>query len=307
MTDSIAEAFRAFDTRISLDQARLRRIRSAHHALRKSAENDAALSQRLVGSFIQGSYAQGTAIRPPKGGTFDVDVVLAFDLTEEGWLDDELMQPEAAIGWLARRVREFPQTPGRVLTRSRCVRIEYQGDFRMDVVIAHAPNGLAGTILVPDKRREEWIRSHPRALIDWCAARNKVTDGAFSRTVRFLKHWRDHRLPESARPSSIALQAMVGRGLGNRFRSDADNVVCALRYIADETGSHEPGWSEMVIGNPVSDGSNLADNWADESIVKFSNYARRASELAESALAAKTERSSKRLWTKVFGDAFPCD
>ncbi len=170
MPDPIAEAFRAFNTRISLDQARLRRIQSAHHALRNSAENDAALSKMLLGSFIQGSYAQGTAIRPPEGGTFDVDVVLAFNLSKEGWLDDELRHPDAAIRWLARRVRGFPQTPGRVLTRSRCVRIEYQGDFRMDVVIAHAPSGLDGTILIPDRRREGWIKSRPRGLIDWCAS-----------------------------------------------------------------------------------------------------------------------------------------
>lgn len=307
MTDPIAEAFRAFDTRISLDQARLRRIRSAHHALRKSAEDDAALSQRLVGSFIQGSYAQGTAIRPPEGGTFDVDVVLGFDLREKGLLGTRLKSPLDAIRWLARRVRGFRQISGRVLTRSRCVRVEYQGDFHMDVVIAHAPDGLTGTILVPDRRREEWIESHPRGLIDWCASRNKATDHGFSRTVRYLKHWRDHRLPKSARPSSMALQAMVGKGLGNRIRSDAENVVCALRYIAGETGSHEPGWNELVIKNPVDDRSNLAENWDDESIVKFSRHARRASRLAESALAARTERSSKRLWTKFFGEAFQCD
>src|SRR5438552_11877277 len=157
------ELFEIFDERIGLDKTRLSRVRSAYSSLEKFIRDDGPLSEVFVDLYPQGSVALNTAIKPQKDGQeFDADAVFVLDITKR---PADKRSPQEVIAWVASRLRNRPQFEGTVRERARCVRIDYAGDFHLDVVPGYLA-GLSGVIFVPDKAMG-WRRSNPKAYVAW--------------------------------------------------------------------------------------------------------------------------------------------
>lgn len=81
MTDT-ANQFDGFMDSIELKQKQVDRIESARKALAKLLKESYDLTDEEV--FVQGSYANNTAVRPIEGGEYDVDIV-AVSADEDDW------------------------------------------------------------------------------------------------------------------------------------------------------------------------------------------------------------------------------
>ena len=66
--------FDEFLDNITLRQSQVDRIENASRALRTYLKSTYGWNDDEV--FLQGSYANGTAVRPLAGGEYDVDIVL---------------------------------------------------------------------------------------------------------------------------------------------------------------------------------------------------------------------------------------
>lgn len=298
--------FTAFHARIALDQGRRDRVTSAHTTLRERLRTRAALDLKIKGLFLQGSCAQHTAVRPPQEGEFDVDVVLAMDFSEATvWPSSRLRSPQAAIDWVASELSRIPSYSGMVEPRRRCVRINYRGEFHMDVVPAHAKWGPDEILEVPDKGQAGWRRSHPKAYLDWCATRNERTSGRFARVVKYLKCWRDDVLPEAARPKSIILQTLIGKAIPDWSGSDADAVAVVLTKLAGETKVHMHLTSTLEVSNPVMSEEDLGATWSASSVRLFAQHAESAALNAAAALREPSSSQSATRWATTLGRRFP--
>jgi hypothetical protein len=264
--------------------------------LREFLEGDEEIRKFFKDTFLHGSYATDTAIRPNGDEEFDVDVVLAMDLiTKYG----KLPNPKDVVDWLVGRIMTSEIYEDKVEGEKRCVRLNYVDGFHLDVLPAHCPREIDEPLLVPDK----WEASHPAGYRTWCREVNDKTGGKFTRVVKFLKWWRNLKLGQDCSLSSIVLTTMIGYNMDKEHASDAEALVDVMKAISN---SLENQWAVPVIWNPsLPKGTeNLARDWKQSDYEEFKIRFKGAKETACKALAEEDREKSIELWKALFGDKF---
>ena len=298
----LTQHFERFLKNISLDEPKLNRIKAEHEVLRGALEADDFVSPALYETFLQGSYVHGTAIRPlGRGADFDVDVCCSLDLDAVPVGTEE---PGRLVRWLARRLKKVEAYRGKVSTRPRCVRIDFPGEFHMDVVpLAGDSRHVNNALYIPNRTVNGWEATNPKGLEECYRRQNARTDGRFVRVAKMLKHWRNQALPKSARPPSIALEVMIAQAwpllLSN---SDADAVSGVLRQLSNNLMFSN---STPRIMNPSLQSENLLRDFDDGHLLAFKARLNEAAGIAEAAGREYDEGRSIGQWQSLFRARFP--
>lgn len=293
--------FEALLSNIALDPTRVERIESAVRHLEDVVLTDPLLRRRRPRIVPQGSYAAGLAIRPLRAtDEYDVDVVVEMSIgaTVPSWRVLDALADRLALDAIFRP---------RLRTHPRCVRIQYAGDFHLDVVPGRrivTPGGaFRGVIKAPDRERG-WRTSNPRGFLRWCVQRNNLTGGDFERVVVMLKRWRDLQVAERRRVRSIVFTTLIGLCVprwtrsGASTRPDADVLVETLQRLDRYLGSRR---RVPILRNPSLAGENLARSWPQ---THFEEFRDQVSEALDDATFARAGRGASA-WRRLFGDAFP--
>ena len=209
---NLPEHFETFFGRISVDDARLNRVRKAHMAMSRALRQDGYVDRAMFETFLQGSCAHGTLVRPlGKGTEFDIDVCCLLDL---GQVPTRSKEPKPVVRWLAKRIRRIEAYRGKVKSRPRCVRVEFPGDFHIDVVPLAEDSRIGSQLYVPNVDRNSWEPTNPKGLADWYGQQNQRTN------VRFVRVADAETLAESGLPE--AASALVRRAGSADCKSLAD-------------------------------------------------------------------------------------
>ena len=298
----LAQHFERFLGNISLDEPKLNRIKAEHESLRGALEADEFVSPALDETFLQGSYVHGTAIRPlGNGADFDVDVCCSLDLNAVPVGTEE---PRRVVRWLARRLKKVEAYRGKVSTRPRCVRIDFPGEFHLDVVpLAGDSRNVNDVLHIPNRTVNDWESTNPKGLEEWYRRQNARTNGRFVRVAKMLKHWRNQAVPKSARPPSIALEVMIAQHwpifLSN---SDADAVSGVLRQLSNNLMF---SYSAPRLMNPSLQNENLLRDFDDNHLEAFKTGLNEAAGIADAARREWDEDRSIGLWQSLFRTRFP--
>jgi len=176
------------------------------HKYLRDLLNSGQMGSRITNSYLSGSYARDTAIRPLD----DVDVV--FEIVPTAWTSGAATllygspSPEKVLESFANAIRyRYPVSS--VYGQRRSVRLElYHLDI--DVVPAIPDRGDPVIVLVPDRETGTWIKSSPRRHSENAARVNKIHDGRFKPLVKLLKYWNSN-LPETIRCKSFMIETMA--------------------------------------------------------------------------------------------------
>lgn len=294
--------FNKFLGSLALDTTRVERIESARRHLLDVVENDERLMRRKPTLLIQGSYGQSLAVRPADADEeYDVDLVLEMNIAPSA-------TSAATLDWLHDRLALDGVFRPKLRRHDRCVRIQYAGDFHLDVVPGRrltASGVFRGIISAPD-RSAGWRRSYPRGFMRWCDKQNERTGGDFQRVVMLLKRWRDVRISEAQRVRSIVFTTLLGRCVPDwgykttNTRPDADVLTTTLvrldRYLQGRTRVPR-------ITNPSLPSENLTRRWTEAHYRGFRNAVHEAVRSAGEARAW----GDPAAWRMLFGGGFPTD
>jgi hypothetical protein len=291
----LVSAFEHFHDRIALSSLSEERINRAWGRLHAFLTERYGLAD--VNVFIQGSYANDTAVKPADSdGEYDLDLVcLCIDQQTDAVAAIEgLSTTLAEDADLARRIE--PNESGRP-----CVRLRYADDpegfgFHVDIVPARGADPTA-VLEVPIRGQEDWRESAPFLYTRWCQSQPEL----FSRLVRFLKHWRDCHTDGSI--ASITLQVLIANSLAASSGSDAEAVTETLIAMRDSL-SLSP-YSPPQILNPVLPSENLGDRWSQDDYTEFRAELDRAVSISQAALNAPDPEESHAGWIELFGIDFP--
>jgi SMODS domain-containing protein len=208
MTWCVAQV-KAFNDKIKLDAGRLDRIRSAVARFQEYCQNDNELDTAILGNvFLQGSVATGTVIKPTGSDEFDADVVYSFlfDAFPTG------TTPVQILDWFRGWLQQSEFYRGNMIPKERCVRINYAGDFHLDIIPATPSIPSHQPYAVPAKDLASWVVSDPVDFANWVAMidhRSEGVDadgvGRFVRCARMVKRWRDSFFDAASAPTSILL------------------------------------------------------------------------------------------------------
>lgn len=287
--DTSAE-FGRFHSNISLTETQVGRIESARTTLKKYLIDEFDLTSQDV--ILQGSYANGTAIKPLSGGEYDVDIVVV-SATFSDTADEALIE-------LARTLKSNGNYKDKVREKKPCIRLEYADDhiggFHVDVVPTR-PSTDAEAPLDAPRRGEGWHPTAPEEYTTWCANQGE----AFLRTVQFLKRWRDEQQDVRHGIKSIVLQVLIASHLGNAD-DDAERIFLTFSNLHEYLKDFS---APPAVYNPALSGENLARRWDQESFDDFKKALEAAVEISKIAVETTDKSEACESWRSLFGESFP--
>ena len=203
---AIQTYFQDFLTNIRLPDSLKKALISAHTELREQLKSDDLTKDLLVESFLQGSYARSTCIKPAPGKKVDVDVIVVTNI------DHDTVSAQEAFAIITPFVKKYYQNYEQ---QKRSIGISLP-EVDMDLVITAAPSeevkraiecaGLSSAftvddlsgyqqsllenyrldslerffesdstgqqwraepLLIPDNVENQWYRTHPLEQIRW--------------------------------------------------------------------------------------------------------------------------------------------
>ena len=278
---------------VNLNPARLDRLNRSVKAVTEF------LSKHLesyVGVEPQGSYGLKTIIRPVKDGQeYDADIQLHMKYQKD-------KEPKAYIQELYKCFRGNGNYKDKVHRKTRCVYLDYAGDFHLDVVpCVTKPDGSKW---VCNRETNGFERTDGTGYREWFNNRTRITHGNLKRVTRLLKFLRDHKGNFTAK--SILLTTLIGLTVygendGDNFKTVPDALKTVSNRINDFLQDNE---TMPTIENPVLPEEDFNRHWDQAKYEnfreKFDVYNKRINE----AYDAKDHDDSVDKWRSIFGDEF---
>ena len=278
---------------VNLNQSRLDRLETSVGAVNDYLKDNLPGYQTMD---KQGSYALGTLIKPvDDNDEYDADIQIVMNPNPK-W------EAKDYVHAINRTLAGNKNYVDKLRLKTRCVTVDYVGDFHLDTVPRVTSGGKHYVCNRIDNKFEETDGTGYR---DWFNEKNRISGGNLKRVVRLLKYLRDHKNSFTAK--SILLTTLAGYMIRDSDKGTAavstvaDTLETALSRMNDYLQQH-PNMPE--IKNPVLPMENFNRHWDQR---KYANFRNRVQSYAGTAKRAKAEPSAEKatkIWQELFGDSF---
>ena len=276
---------------VDLNQGRSDRLEPAVGAV------DTYLRDHLTGyqkMERQGSYALGTLIKPvDDNDEYDADIQIVMNPNSQ-W------EPKDYVLAINQALAGNKTYADKLRLKTRCVTIDYAGDFHLDVIPRVTINGKHYVCNRIDNKFEETDGNGYR---DWFNEQNRITGGNLKRVVRLLKHLRDNKNSFTAK--SILLTTLAG----NTIRPDDEGtpavstVADTLETVLSRMNTYLQQHPDMPeIRNPVLPTENFNRHWDQR---RYANFRNRIQAYAHIGRQAKEQLAAEKAierWQELFGE-----
>ena len=278
---------------VNLNQGRLDRLETAVNAVSAYLRDNLPGYQKME---KQGSYALGTLIKPvDDNDEYDADIQIVMNPNSQWEAKDYVLA-------INRSLAGNKTYADKLRLKTRCVTVDYAGNFHLDVVPRATIKGKHYVCNRIDNKFEETDGNGYR---DWFNERNHITGGNLKRVVRLLKHLRDHKNSFTAK--SILLTTLAGNTIrpADEGTEAVSTVADALETILSRMNDYLQRHPNMPeIKNPVLPTENFNRHWDQR---RYANFRDRIQSYAATAKRAKVEPSAEKAikaWQELFGDSF---
>ena len=244
----------------------------------------------------QGSYALGALIKPvDDNDEYDADIQIVMNPNPKWKAKDYILEINRTLAGNKNYV-------DKLRLKTRCVTVDYAGDFHLDVVPRVTFHGKHFVCNRIDNKFEETDGNGYR---DWFNEKNRITGGNLKRVVRLLKHLRDHKNSFTAK--SILLTTLAGNTINASDKGTAavSTVADTLETVLSRMDNYLQEHPNMPeIKNPVLPTENFNRHWDQR---QYANFRNRVQSYAGTAKRAKAEPSAEKaikVWQELFGDSF---
>ncbi len=285
--------------RVNLSDARIDRLDGHVDAVHGFlAGGSGVIHESFLDLIAQGSYAHRTIINPvAQDDEFDADVLLELEEVE-GWEASDYVEE------LYKRLRESGTYRDKVARRSRCVTIDYAGDFHMDVVPYLT---RAGERYITNRNSNQYERTNPEGFSDWLDEQNRIASGRRVKVIRLAKCRRDFKNTFSV--PSVILTILLGERVSDAaLWADAEHyldVPTALVNIFEDLDEYLQANETMPsIDDPSCDGETFNHRWSQERYSNFRTWVHTYSAWMRDAYGEADRETSHAKWQRLFGPDF---
>lgn len=265
---------------VQLDATRYERMKSSYEAVKSWIEEDEKFFKPYkYDVYPHGSVRILTTVKPIGRDEFDLDIVIHL---KSSWSQHT---PQRIYKELKRRLEEHEKYKSMLEAKNRCLRLNYSGDFHMDILPGIQENEFDNNkIKVPDRELGGWVSSNPRGYADWFIARakqskvpliKKVMNQAetipaddfnskrpLQRAVQLIKRYRDifFEKDDTYKTGSIILTTIAGQfyeGEESVFET-VDNIITKILSKVNQP------LSRFKVLNPVNAAEDFTDKWETE-------------------------------------------
>ena len=332
--------FRDFLSNIRPSDRQISEYVDGHKQLRKRLTSDDDLSNIHVADFLQGSYAQRTAVRPIGEEKSDVDIVFVTNLPKSEYAPSEAME------LLEPFLNQYYD--GQWKENQRSYKIELK-KIEMDLVLTAAPSEavmielsaaesigqadvealanqedmgvIAKTIdatyeggdrdwrdeplEIPDREEDYWDETHPLATVEWTQHKNDRTNDYYINVVKAIKWWRRTHVDTPERPKSYPLERLVAECCPDRISGVADGVTQTFDVFIDRYEPHAEQELTPVLGQHGLPHKDVLARVEGQDFAVFYDRVTEAAKTAHRALDENDKEQSAMYWRDLFGEEFP--
>jgi len=258
---------------LQLDKSRYGRMIQSYEAVKNWIDDDEVFFKPFrYDVYPHGSVRTGTTVKPFGSFEFDLDIVIHL-------LPGSITHTPARIyAELKRRLLEHGTYKEMIELKNRCIRLNYAGDFHMDILPGVQESQWDNNRLkVPDRDLNAWVSSNPRGHADWFLQRaNTVNKTTLKRTlmaenlpvddfdnkkplqcgVQLIKRYRDlYFLKDDTYKTSSIIQLYTGE----------DSIFGTIDAIISKIISQVRISSGCIkVLNPVNADEDFTDKWEAE-------------------------------------------
>ncbi len=282
---------------VNLNQSRLtildQKVETITELLKSKLSNYKKCSQ-------QGSYAHGTIIKPVRDNDeFDADILI--------YIKDDNFDPndfqEDYVTEIYKVFRDNANYKKIVRRKSRCVTIDYSGDFHLDVVPCIEHNG---DNFICNRIDEKYEKTDGDGYKNWLAEKNRNSGGNnLKKVTRLLKFLRDHKSNFSI--PSILLTTILGIQINSSDKGSDEfqDLPQTLKTLCNRVNDFLQANPIMpTIQNPVLPEENFNRKWNQTKYSNFRDKFNTYNKKINEAFEEKDHNESVKKWRKLFGDDF---
>ena len=283
---------------VNLNESRLQNLKDRTSAI------DKYLSKHLDGykkTERQGSYALKTIIKPVGNHEYDADLLLFMTY-------DSKKEPKDYINDVYNCLKENDNYKDKVHRKTRCVCIDYVGEFHLDLVPCLTQKDAwtqEDEYFICNNKDNTFEKTDGTGYRNWFNEKTRITNGELKRDTRLLKYLRDHKQTFSVK--SILLTTLIGISVYNtdEIGEDFKDIPTALKTVSNRINSFLQGNELMPnIFNPVLPTEDFTRHWDQDKYSNFRKVFNSYNTKINEAFDEKDHDASVKKWRELFGDSF---
>ena len=301
----LIEHFNSFlSNEVNLNQSRINRLQDHVNAISGFIQNSSDYEAKVLGFSPQGSWAHKTIIKPPRNKEFDADLIVFVEPNDD-------LEPKDYINTLYSIFHHSDRYKEKVGRGTRCVTLNYAGDFHLDIVPCLKSALLFSNeyeYAVCNRRDNVTEATNPEAYTDWFLERNRwAGNNMLIKTVRLLKYLRDIKTTFSAK--SILLTTLVASRVCSVDEYLRDSEFCDLPTSLKTLVSRldyflQENPTMPTVQNPVMASESFNRHWNQKRYENFRDKIHGYREWIDDAYEEQDRDESIRKWRRIFGDTF---
>jgi hypothetical protein len=264
---------------LQLDKTRYDLMVQHYESVKKWIESDELFFKPFKYElYPHGSVRIRTTVKPIGKDEFDLDIALHI---KTNWNNHT---PEKIYSELQRRLKEHAVYKEKMELKNRCIRLNYAGDFHMDILPGIQESEWdEDKLRVPDRALGYWVSSNPRGYAKWFL--NKTNTVKISllakalraenlpsndyenkkplqRAVQLIKRYRDvyFQDDDTYKTSSIVLTTIAGL-----YYNGEDSIFLTVENIVNQMRLNTLNIPKRIkVLNPVNTDEDFTDKWEDE-------------------------------------------
>jgi len=267
--------------KLQLDKTRREKIESSYKSVQEVLENDPDFfDTKNFEIYPHGSVRIGTTVKPLSKNEFDLDIVL--HIQDRVY---EQTDPLKVFNELKRVLQGNGTYEDKVEPKTRCVRLNYAGDYHMDILpgCQHSAND-ENRIVIPDRELKEWLISNPRGYAKWflnkaetikmtllekAYAAEEIPSDDFAakkplqRAVQIIKRYRDLFFEKN---TDFATSSIVLTTLAGQLYQNQESIFETIDFIISQIQSQVnlSRFKRIKVLNPVDNNEDFTDKWEKE-------------------------------------------
>lgn len=244
----------------------------------------------------QGSYAHKTIIKPVQSNDeFDADLLV--------FINDKEFSCNTFRDYV-KEIFDIFKDDGtyndKVKLNTRCVTIDYAGDFHLDIVPCIEQDG---NFYICNRKNKRYEVTDGEGYKQWLLKKNKIVEGNnFRKTTRILKYLRDHK--DNFLVKSILLTTLLGYQVDSSS-DDFSDLPTTLKTLSNKLNKFLQKNQHMpIIKNPALPKEDFNRHWDEDKYANFRNKFNSYNTNINDAYNENDHGKSVKKWRKLFGDNF---
>lgn len=289
--------FNSFLSNIEPSSTTVTYISSVQTNLRTYLQSHEKYKNIYLGSFLSGSYAKHTSIRPVIGDKKrDVDIIVITSYTSNTCSKDVINE--------LKDVLLEKDTYKSATVQSHSVGIEL-GGISIDVVPVIEDTEDDSLYFIGDSEAGGWTKTDPKGHKSWSTEVNLENNSEYKPLVKVFKWWRRVNCPSDVKyPKGITLEKIVADNLGDSSLSTEDFLISTMQNIIS---AYKEDYADVELNPIIDDPSEKIDNNDLLSGYETNDFSSFIFKLSEHAKLFNSDGTGNDVWRKVLGTDFPSD